>query len=226
MRASQRVQIDRPRARMVDSDLTVNPDRAGSPASSSAARARADGRISPVAWRAADGLEYRDWLLEGRRIGVLSRGSQWWVGDWLLYGTGRWGEMYAAAAKATGYDPKSLRNYRYVASRVSASLRKDNLTFGHHALVASLDADSQRHWLDRAVHDRLSVEDLRGELRAERVGLAEPAEGVAIHPHAGIVVKCPRCGDAVPVPEAVLGRSHAPTRKEEACVSGHRQALG
>ena len=93
--------------------------------------------------------------------------------------------MYVAAAKATGYDPKSLRNYRYVASRVSVSLRKDNLTFGHHALVASLDADSQSYWLDRAVHDRLSVEDLRSELRAER-------RGELGTPHRAPVARAPR----------------------------------
>ena len=162
--------------------------------------------LSPVAWRPARALEYRDWLLEGRRIGIFSRGSQWWVGDWLLYGTGRWGEMYAAAAKATGYDPKSLRNYRYVASRVDASLRKDNLTFGHHALVASLEPNAQRTWLERAIHDRLSVEDLRGELRAERchdITAPPERESLAAAPLERVII-CPSCGDPVPVPIGAL----------------------
>ena len=162
------------------------------------------GSISPVAWLPPEGLEYRDWLLEGRRIGVLSRGSQWWVGDWLLYGTGRWGEMYVAAAKATGYDPKSLRNYRYVASRVSVSLRKDNLTFGHHALLASLDPANQCHWLERAVHDRLSVEDLRGELRARSGGeLREPSEHTSLAPWKSGEGHVPELRRAVPLPRGV-----------------------
>jgi hypothetical protein len=173
-----------------------------------------DGRISAIAWRAPDSIEYREWLLEGRRIGVLSRGSQWWVGDWLLYGTGRWGEMYVQAAKVTGYDPKSLRNYRYVASRIDVSLRKDNLTFGHHALLASLEPDAQRHWLERAVHDRLSVEDLRGELRAERGGDLEqldelPPPGRSCAQPVMRTIICPNCGDQVPIPAGALPPSDA-----------------
>ncbi len=128
------------------------------------------------------------------------------MGDWLLYGTGRWGEMYVAAAKATGYDPKSLRNYRYVASRVSVSLRKDNLTFGHHALVASLEPNAQRTWLERAIHDRLSVEDLRGELRAERchdITAPPERESLAAAPLERVII-CPSCGDPVPVPIGAL----------------------
>jgi hypothetical protein len=164
-----------------------------------------------VAWSAPSKLEYRDWVVEGRRIGLMSRGSQWWVGDWLLYGTGRWGEMYVQAAKVTGYDPKSLRNYRYVASRIDVSLRKDNLTFGHHALLASLEPDAQRHWLERAVHDRLSVEDLRGELRAERRGELEESDELppfstscGVGARGTTVVICPNCGDRVPIPAGAL----------------------
>ena len=80
------------------------------------------GLVGPVSWSAGTHIDFRDWVLEGRRIGLISRASPWWIGDWLLYGSGRWGEMYVVAARITGYDPKSLRNMRYIASRFDLSL--------------------------------------------------------------------------------------------------------
>jgi len=170
----------------------------GQPAAQRAKRPR----ISPVCWDAPQELEYHGWVLEGKRIGLMCRGSPWWIGDWLLYGNARWGEMYTAAAKITGYDPKSLRNMRYVASRFDPSLRKDNLTWSHHALLASLDRDRQLHWLERATRERLSVEDLRAELRAARRGsLQAPPERAPLERDDGVTtVTCPNCGDRIPVP--------------------------
>src|ERR1700689_4024838 len=126
--------------------------------------------LSRVAWLHPGQLDFHQWVAAGRRFGEIGRGSQWWIGDWLLYGTSRFGERYVEASKITGHDPKSLRNMRYVASQFAPSLRGDNLNWSHHALLAALEPADQNHWLDRATADRLSVEDLRGELRAARRG--------------------------------------------------------
>jgi hypothetical protein len=143
-------------------------------------------------------MEYRDWILEGRRIGAMGRASPWWVGDWLLYGTARWGERYVEAAKITGYDAKTLRNMRYVASRLELSLRRDNLTWSHHVLLAALEPDEQKYWLDRTTADRLSVDDLRIELRSARRGhySARSLQDESPDVSGGEVdlVICPKCG--------------------------------
>jgi hypothetical protein len=165
------------------------------------AREARPGRISAVGWSAAGRVDYPEWAREGRRIGLICRASPWWIGDWLLYGTAKWGETYTAAARITGYDPKTLRNIRYVASRFDLSLRKDELTWSHHALLASLDRDRRRRWLERASRERLSVEDLRTELAAERNRrLRERRRGHALAGPRVRVVTCPNCGDRVPVP--------------------------
>jgi hypothetical protein len=168
------------------------------------------GLVGPVSWSAGPQIDFRDWVLEGRRIGLISRGSPWWIGDWLLYGSARWGEMYVVAARITGYDPKSLRNMRYVASRFDLSFRKDKLTWSHHALLAGLEISERRRWLERAIADGLSVADLRTELRAAR----RPRLGASRAPQVTSTyvrtVRCPNCGDRVPIPTARpsrLGRS-------------------
>jgi hypothetical protein len=161
--------------------------------------------ISAVAWTADADMEYHSWILEGRRIGAMGHGSPWWIGDWLLYGTARWGERYVEASKITGYDPKSLRNMRYVASRFDLSLRRDNLTWSHHALLAALEPDEQMLWLDRASADRMSVDDLRSELRSVRRGGYSASSSVSNEsPSAAGEVDClicPQCGTRVPLPD-------------------------
>jgi hypothetical protein len=154
--------------------------------------------ISGVSWAGSERMEYHDWVLEGRRIGAMGRGSPWWVGDWILYGTVRWGERYSEAVKITGYDVKSLRNMRYVASRFDLSLRRDVLSWSHHALLAALEIEERTDWLDRAVSDKLSVEDLRVELRSARRGGYSPSASVETSPteckEPASAVVCPECG--------------------------------
>jgi hypothetical protein len=74
------------------------------------------------------------------------------------------------------------------------SRRRDNLTWSHHAVVAALDPDEQDRWLDMAAAERLSVADLRIELRSverQRGGqgrtYADPVDDAR-----GFI--CPRCG--------------------------------
>jgi hypothetical protein len=163
--------------------------------------------LSRVAWSHPGSMDLPDWLAAGRRLGVIGRGSQWWIGDWLLFGTAKFGARYREASRVTGYDIKSLRNMRYVSSRFDPSLRRDNLNWSHHALLAALDAHEQRYWLDRATADRLSVEDLRFELRSAARGEYTSSE-VEPGSEADLLV-CPNCGARMPLEDMVLARHGA-----------------
>lgn len=185
---------------MPDAVQTVPaPLSPGSPSAGSGAAqgARRNGPnvISKVAWLPNGELGHAEWLGIGRRLGAIGRCSQWWIGDWIRYGTSRWGEKYAEAARVTGYDVASLRNMAWVASRFNLSLRSDKLTWSHHVLLAPLGGDDQRHWLERAVEERLSVADLRLELRARReVGGGPSAQGTPASAAQPAAVICPHCG--------------------------------
>jgi len=155
---------------------------------------RSSGTISKVAWMPRGDLGQAEWLATGRRLGAIGRCSQWWIGDWIRYGASRWGEKYAEAARITGYDVASLRNMAWVASQFDLSLRSDKLTWSHHVLLAPLEPEQKRHWLDRAEEERLSVADLRLELRRRqsRGGAGGgPGRGADAAEHA---VVCPKCG--------------------------------
>jgi hypothetical protein len=103
-----------------------------------------------------DEIEYPEWVKLGRYIGAVGRGCQWWIGDWIRYGTGKWGEKYAEAARITGYDPGRLRNIVWIASQFELSRRRDKLMFSHHEEVASLAPAEQDSWLDLAIEQGLS----------------------------------------------------------------------
>lgn len=159
---------------------TVLPPKSGSGSASG---------ISRVAWVPPEDLGQSEWLATGRRLGAIGRCSQWWIGDWIRYGTTRWGEKYAEAARVTGYDVASLRNMAWVAAQFDLSLRSDKLSWSHHVLLAPLGAEEQRHWIERAASERLSVADLRLELR--RRGRGKPAAGENEVQGEDI---CPHCG--------------------------------
>jgi hypothetical protein len=155
---------------------------------------KASSAITKVAWVPHGELDQGEWLATGRRLGVVGRCSQWWVGDWIRYGTARWGEKYTEAARVTGYDVASLRNMAWVAACFDSSLRSDKLSWSHHVLLAPLTKDEQVTWIARAIEERLSVADLRLELRAKgrgSGGLKTGDDAGSQEQGAGV---CPHCG--------------------------------
>ena len=146
-------------------------------------------------------LGQAEWLSTGRRLGAIGRCSQWWIGDWIRYGTARWGEKYAEAARVTGYDVASLRNMAWVAAQFDLSLRSDKLTWSHHVLLAPLEPDEQRRWLEHARDQRLSVADLRTELRRTRGAEAKALEPSTAEARSGSLNQvCPHCGHELDEP--------------------------
>lgn len=171
--------------------------------------------ITAVAWVVNGSLELAEWVTAGRTLGALGRCSQWWLGDWIRYGNAKFGERYARAATITGYDPQTLMNMVYVASKFEISRRRENLSWSHHESVASLDGGEQEFWLEHAIEHRLSVADLRVELRAARKRQRQEA-GEAGSEYgevevSGEAILCPHCGQELPV-EALL-EAPGPSRR-------------
>ncbi len=158
---------------------------------------------SPVAWAPNQDLDANEWASTGRRIGAVGRCVQWLLGDWIVYGNERFGERYSRASKITGYDPQTLMNMVYVASRFPVSRRRENLSWSHHETLAALEPDEQDSWLDQAEGHRWAVSDLRTMLRLSRKrSLAERFEGEepkADDPAQTPTLKCPRCGEEIAV---------------------------
>jgi hypothetical protein len=181
---------------------------------------------TPLAWVPAREIDLAEWTAVGRHLGAIGRRGQWGLGDWIRYGNAKFGERYTRAARITGYDVQTLTNMVYVASRFEISRRREILSWSHHETLAPLELREQDHWLDRAERERLSIADLRIELRGSRrrrkTGSARAqARGGAdalVCPSCGIRVPLPRpnaSGLAVPAARVELPSTAKPNRAEE-----------
>jgi hypothetical protein len=85
-------------------------------ASSSRSTGNDEPMLSAVAWTPGAEMSAQKWAEFGQRLGRLGD-ANWWLGDWVRYGNAQYGKRYKLAANLTGYDPQTLMNYGYVASR-------------------------------------------------------------------------------------------------------------
>lgn len=170
--------------------------------------------MTTVSWMGQESMDLASWIECGRRLGTIARGVGWWLGDWLNFGNGRYGEKYTRAARITGYDVQSLRNMAYVASRFEASRRRANLSWSHHAEVAALAPEQQDVWLERAEQHCLSVQCMRGELRAYRRPRAlrdGAVDGIVLAEARAVEPTCPHCGAALEQATGATAGSVLPT---------------
>lgn len=137
-------------------------------------------------------IDRAGWEQLGIYIGALHNVSRWAIGQWLIEGEQRWGELYAQGMEATGLAYETLTNYANVCRSVAPPRRRTELSFSHHAEVAKLEPDVQEHWLQRAVDEHLSRRDLRELIRPpipRQVFNGVPSiETVPVH-------RCPACGE-------------------------------
>jgi hypothetical protein len=119
-------------------------------------------------------LPLDDWLRVGLHIVRISDSSTWWLADWLIYGRELYPDRYKQAIEDTALDYQTLRNYAWVAGRISPHRRRTNLSFQHHAEVAALPEREQDKWLHAAEKLGWSRNRLRTEIRlATRPGTVE-----------------------------------------------------
>ncbi|MGA5041501.1 LmbU family transcriptional regulator [Streptomyces capoamus] len=113
------------------------------------------------------------WEKVGRELAAISDSSTWWLADWMLYGETAYTGRYREVIERTGLGYQTLRNYAWVARRFPLERRHPELSFAHHAEVASLEPPEQEYWLRWAEQRKWSRNQLRKELRAS---LAERRE--------------------------------------------------
>lgn len=104
-----------------------------------------------------------------------------WLGDLLAYGEREWGTMYGDLVERTGYDQGTLRNLKWVASRVAVDQRHPALSYAHHQEVVRLPAEQQESVLARAEAEGWTSKAVRQEAYrlAAGAGRSPPGTGPA-----------------------------------------------
>jgi hypothetical protein len=142
-----------------------------------------------------------------RSLGAMARGHQWWIGDLLVYGEEQFGEEFAQIEAELELEPRTAGNYRWVADKVAATRRRDDLSWSHHAEVARLKPAAQKTLLKWAADEKATVRDLRirvaiefpqaaGEPREPLPGL-EPAEEHDVQKRLELIERALEAGNMV-----------------------------
>jgi hypothetical protein len=121
--------------------------------------------VTSTGLRCPPGLAYRAWERAGAKLSAISDSSAWCLGDWLIYGQTEFSDRYRIAVERVGLDYQTLRNYAWVARKYPLARRRPELSFQHHAELASVEPDEQDRWLELAAAGGWSRNRLRSELR-------------------------------------------------------------
>lgn len=116
-------------------------------------------------------------------LGTVHRISAWAIGDLLNYGEKVFSESYVQAASLTGLSETTCMNYASVCKRVPKQRRRPELSFSSHEVVAKMEPADQTEWLERAVEQRWTRQELRAQV--------DKAAGKELPP---AVERCSCCG--------------------------------
>lgn len=119
------------------------------------------------------GISFAAWEGIGQTLGQIASAHQWWMGDWWRYGEQEYGERFAQALDSR-WKPQVWMNAAWVAGAIETSRRREVLSWGLHAEVASLPPADQEAWLDTAEAGDLSVMELRRAIKRWRVSASAP----------------------------------------------------
>jgi len=123
-----------------------------------------------------DNITIDEWKELGQSLKQVEGSVQFWIGDWARYGdksgfTGKYTDpkVYDELEEITGLERQTIKDYNWVSDKVDSSLRKDDLSFNHHKEVAKLPEQKQIEFLQKACDEKLSVRDLREEIRKDGI---------------------------------------------------------
>lgn len=91
--------------------------------------------------------------------------AKFWIGDAIAFGETVFGESYAQAFASLNFSEQYLSNIASICRKVHRSRRREELSFSHHSEVARLEPKEQVEWLEAAVANEWSTEELRIRLR-------------------------------------------------------------
>jgi N6-adenosine-specific RNA methylase IME4 len=124
--------------------------------------------LTAVGVKVAGKPTFDEWRGAMQFIDRAATGVMWWHGDMLNFGYATYGEMASQEEGDGRYSQQTLYAAKKVSDRVPIGIRIPNLAWEHHHIVAYLDHDQQRHWLQKADKENWSVARLRKETQDEK----------------------------------------------------------
>ena len=128
------------------------------------------GVISRRALRLPDTISESEMTALGVMFSDVDDTSRFLLGDLLVAATSRYGDDFAVTVmEATGLSFQSCANLASVCRRVKPNVRRQELRFHTHAVVAPLEPSEQKRLLGLAVENQWTRQRLRDEVYGEKV---------------------------------------------------------
>ena len=104
-------------------------------------------------------MTFEEWESIGVTLSQIDKSMSWWIGDWLNYGEGKFGDKVWQVADRLGLTYEHLANVKSVTKKISC--RHEKLSFTHHQEVASLPPEQQEEVLNKAEEEKLNIRETR-----------------------------------------------------------------
>ena len=151
------------------------------------------GALTPRVLNLPPEIQYGAYESLGAFLGEFKSRVNFYLGDWLIFGEGTFGERWAQAAEATGLAEQTLLRIMAICRGVPPSRRRDDVSWSVHAAVYTLPAREQRTWLARAAEHAWGYAELKRAMQAARRDEAPPMfEGDVHDPDPGLLIQAVR----------------------------------
>jgi len=100
----------------------------------------------------------QEWAEAGALLHTQMKSISWLAGDWLLWGEDMYPDTYTQMLDK--WSESTLTRWAWVCKKVPPHIRREELSFTHHQAVASLGHQEQAEWLNRAVLNDYTAEEL------------------------------------------------------------------
>jgi len=128
------------------------------------------GVISRRALRLPDTISESEMTALGVMFSDVDDTSRFLLGDLLVAASSRYGDDFAVSVmEATGLSYQSCANIASVCRRVKPNVRRQELRFHTHAVVAPLEPSEQKRLLGLAVDNQWTRQRLKDEVYGEKV---------------------------------------------------------
>ena len=107
----------------------------------------------------------------------FEKAYKWWLGDCINFGENKYGEKYAQAIELTGLDGDYLKNISYCARQVKPENRNVNISWSLHLIVSPMVDAEQKKWLEMALVNGYSANQLKQAIRDSRGITTTPDTG-------------------------------------------------
>jgi hypothetical protein len=142
---------------------------------------------SPTALKLATGLTFDDWRRVVAQVLGMGTAAAWWIGDALSHGEWHYGTKYREVLAELEIEYDRIRDYVYVSGNVPPAVRRADLTWKHHRVVAKLVPKEQEQWLEQAAQEGWTYRHLVEQIAAAAAKALDQEEGGETAARAAVV---------------------------------------